>query len=125
QEFMLTAYRRLRQQKPEWLSSYMVTYVLTELKRAGRTDDEEKLYREAVAAADRATPLREALSLAATRGDGDTALALFDRIAKLPPAGRNAPPVIAQTPTYLSSLMLKRAEAKAHTDLLRIFETYL
>src|SRR5205823_6690001 len=27
QEFMLTAYRRLRQQKPEWLSSYMVTYV--------------------------------------------------------------------------------------------------
>ncbi|HEY1377965.1 MAG TPA: DUF1583 domain-containing protein, partial [Gemmataceae bacterium] len=124
-EQVLTAYRRLKQQKPEWLTQQVVTNVLTELKRAGRKDEEATVYREAVTAAQQPAALQEALRLAAERGDTDGALAVFDRIAKLPPASRTAQSIVRTTPESLARLMAKRAEAKGHADLIRIFDAYL
>ena len=47
---VLASYDRLRRQKPQWLTSSVLLNVLTELKRARRPKDEERVYKQAVEA---------------------------------------------------------------------------
>ncbi|MCI0361269.1 MAG: tetratricopeptide repeat protein, partial [Planctomycetaceae bacterium] len=64
-------------------STYFRQYVTAELVRAGRKEDEEKLYRQVVSASDTTAQIVDAFSMAARRGDLPTATALLDRFAKL------------------------------------------
>jgi len=45
--------------------------------------------------------------------------------AKLPPTGRGNAPRTREAVTALAQIMRPRADAKAHADLLKVFETYL
>jgi tetratricopeptide (TPR) repeat protein len=123
---VLQAYRRLKQQKPDWLTSTVVTNVLTELKRAGRKDDEASVYADAVNAAQRPAVMQQVLALAAERGDTKTALEMFDRLEKLPTSiGRSSQVQARQAVDALSKLVQKRADAKAHSEVTQVFDTYL
>src|SRR5262249_60265200 len=59
---VLASYDRLRRQKPEWLTSSALTNVLTELKRARRVRDEERVYRGAVEAANQVAVVLQVLA---------------------------------------------------------------
>jgi tetratricopeptide (TPR) repeat protein len=128
---MLARFRRLRQQKPEWLTTTVLTNVLTELKRARRSKEEEQVYRAAVAAiasATQAANVLQVLNVAGARGDLETALKLFDKLDKLQGANKRAlsgPWVARQATNPLTEVMKHRADAKAHAELPRILNAYL
>jgi tetratricopeptide (TPR) repeat protein len=122
---VVAAFRRVRQQKPEWVTTPILTNVLKELKRAKRPDDGDAIYKEVLAAAVKPEQIQQVLSLSAERGDVDGALVLFDRLGKLPPTARNNAPRTRDAVQSLSLIMRPRAEAKAHADLIKVFETYL
>src|SRR5262249_26842926 len=126
QELMLTCYRSLRQRRPEWLTQAVVSNVSMELKRAKRTKDDEQIYKEAVEAATQEEAVQNVLYLAATRGDVNGFMTLFDKLEKL--LSKRA----SSTPYYNQDLsgpfgqaMKNRADAKAHADILRLADRYL
>ncbi len=83
---VVAGFQTLRKEKPQWLTTDVLTNVLTELKRAKRTKEEEQVYRDAVATASAGGQpglLRQVLFVAAKRGDLDTVLGFFDRLNKL------------------------------------------
>src|SRR6185437_326860 len=83
---VLAGFHRLRKEKPQWLTTDVLNNVLTELKRAKRTKDEERTYREVVATASASGQVglvQQILSVAADRGDLETVLRFFDRLDKL------------------------------------------
>ncbi|MCI0457302.1 MAG: tetratricopeptide repeat protein, partial [Gemmataceae bacterium] len=126
-EQVLASYRRLRQQKPEWLTTAVINNVLKELKRAKRTEDEARVYREALAAAQQLGPVRQVLLVAGERGDVAGALQLFERLEKLQGGAKIG---WGSVPTRdaadsLARVMKTRAEAKAHAEMLRLYDAYL
>jgi tetratricopeptide (TPR) repeat protein len=121
----------LRKEKPQWLTTDVLNNVLTELKRAKRSGDEERIYREVVTAASesgRVGQVQQALNVAAQRGDVDTVVRFFERLEKLqgnaPRAVGGVPP-IRQATSALTEAMRARADAKAYGEVPRLFETYL
>src|SRR5207245_2647507 len=65
---LLGCYRKLKQLKPEWVTSaYVTPVVMTELKRAKREDEEKTLYREMQSAATTSDKIREVIGVAADR----------------------------------------------------------
>ncbi|HTK76315.1 MAG TPA: tetratricopeptide repeat protein, partial [Gemmataceae bacterium] len=122
---VVAAFRRVKQQKPEWVTTPILTNVLKELKRAKRPDEGDAIYKEVLAAAVKPEQIQQVLSLSAERGDVDGALVLFDRLGKLPPTGRNNVPRTRDAVGAFAQIMRPRADAKAHADLIRVFESYL
>jgi hypothetical protein len=83
-EHMLACYRSLRKRNPAQALVYGgLTNVLLELKRAGRKDAEEELFREAVASANTPYEVYLMLSQAGQRGETATVMDLFQRLQTL------------------------------------------
>src|SRR5262249_48226483 len=96
------------------------------LKRAKRTAEEEKLYREAADAV-RPETIGSVLALAADRNDLDTLLKMFDKLELLDagkPSGRQAS-AFQGVSHSLALAMHKRAEAKAMADVPRLLDRYV
>ena len=70
-DHVLASHRALRQQRPELVGTQVLRNVATELKRAKRNEEGDRLYREAVAGAERQDQIAGVFGLAAERGDVD------------------------------------------------------
>lgn len=81
-EQLLTSYDDLRKRRPEMAQTTILQGVQTELKRAKREADADKLYREAVDTADRPEELTAALTLAGQRGDAEAIRTLSDKLER-------------------------------------------
>jgi len=128
-EQLMTCYRSLRQQRPELLSAQFIQNVAAELKRAKRTADGDRLYREAVDSAQQLGQIAGVLGLAADRGDIDSLLSLSDRYDRLqtsPGTGYYAGNFYFQgTAQAISQGMNVRARSKAYDDVFRLLDSYL
>ena len=131
-DHIVACYRALWQNRPELVidrGSALVDNVIRELQVAGRTDEAEAIFQTIVAAADRPETRRVALHLAASRGDCDTTLKVFDMFAaeQLTRAGRSpfASAESVQAAASLAELMAQRAAEKQFGDVLRIWQRYL
>ena len=82
-ENVLACYRSLKTRRPELVQAQILQHVFKELKRAKRVEQEEKLYREAIAGATQLAQIAGVFSLAAERGDVEGLLQLFDRFERL------------------------------------------
>ena len=89
-DHILACYDALRLSRPDLVGPTTALSVVNELKRAKRTDDENRLYREALAATERPQQIVTAIYLATWRGDVDALLSLCERYERLQsePAGR-------------------------------------
>jgi tetratricopeptide (TPR) repeat protein len=126
-ELMLNCFRKLRQQKPDWLGMFLVQNVVKELKRAKRPE-EDQIYRDTLSAANTPVAVTEALGVAAERGDVETVLTLFGKLEKLqgPPAKAGTYRVpTREAASSLAQAMGKRAEAKAYADVTKLLDLYL
>ncbi|HEV3167805.1 MAG TPA: tetratricopeptide repeat protein, partial [Isosphaeraceae bacterium] len=135
-DHVLTTFRDLKRRKPEWVTSPTLSSVATELKRAKRTDLEDQFYRDAIDAASDADSAANVMRLAAERGDVENVIKLFDAYERLRGnralsgnfayvfyGGFYAPP---SNPTdSLARAMCARADAKSHTDVLRLLDRYM
>jgi hypothetical protein len=133
-EQVLTCYRSVAQKHPEWLTDGprgglgVVKNVLEELKRAGHTDEADKIYRDVVATAGTWDSRVTALQLAAARSDFETALALFDALSQRATSDTiPAPAAWAESETIdaMTQMMSKRGEAGAHDDVLLLLDRCL
>jgi tetratricopeptide (TPR) repeat protein len=124
---LLTAFETLRKLRPEWTQSSMFSVVAGALKRAKKTEQEERFYRDVMATAADAESLASVLAFAAERNVGvDEILTLFDRYRKA--AGHHGAVITAMTESGsdpLVAAMCARADAKAPADVLRIVDHYL
>ncbi len=126
----LACYRALRARRPELAQTQILYIMFTELRRAKRTDDEEKLYRESIASATQIGQLAGAFGLAAEKGDVESLLWLCDRYERLQSAhGQQyfytGPFYFAGPDAALMQCMTHRADAKAHDDVLKILDHQL
>src|SRR5438445_13414815 len=103
-DLVLSAYNRLRKQKPEWLTTLVVNNVLTKNKRPKRTAEENRIYKEAVDSASTIESVNEVLEVAATRGDLDGALKLFAKLEQLQGPGSQVGPGMMPTRQAAQSL---------------------
>ncbi|HEY2251920.1 MAG TPA: hypothetical protein VGH74_12700, partial [Planctomycetaceae bacterium] len=132
-DHMLHCYKSLKQKRPELAGgdvygNQVANAVLTELKRAQRTDEESAIYREVMAAVDRPESRQMALQLATNRGDYEAAMALVEKIMEeqLAQKSRSQPNYyrgVASDP--LMHLMANRAENGDYPGVLKLFERYL
>jgi predicted Zn-dependent protease len=129
-DHVMVCYRALRARRPELAQTQVLHVVFTELKRAKRTDEENKLYRESI---DRATQIAElagVFALAAEKGDVDALLLLCDRYERLQSAhGQQyyytGSFYFAGPGAAVSQCMTGRADSKAHSDVLKILDHQL
>ncbi len=128
-EQLMTCYRSLRQQRPELVNAQFVQIMAAELKRAKRTADGDRLYREAVDSAQQLGQIAGVLGLAAERGDVDSLLGLadrYDRLQTAPGTGYLAGNFYFQgVAQSISQGMNVRARAKAYDDVFRLLDSYL
>ncbi|HVX15288.1 MAG TPA: DUF1583 domain-containing protein [Pirellulales bacterium] len=131
-ERMLTAYHTLRQKRPELFSqganfALVANNVITELRRAKRTDEERQVYRELLADANQATAISSLLALTAQRGDLDGTLELLGKLSKQS-GGRSSAVTLqnyaSTVARALCELMSERADAKQHADIARLYDRY-
>src|SRR5262249_25596143 len=97
------------------------------LKRAKRNQEEEQLYKDAIAAANRSETLQQVLNLAGMRGDVEGMLKLLDKLEQLP-SQRSAfsrGHGLEGTAYAISQAMAKRAQDKSLADVPQLFERYL
>ena len=127
----LVCYRALRARRPELAESQILQIMFTELKRAKRTDEEEKLYRESIGGATKIGQLAGVFGLAAEKGDVESLLLLCDRYERLQ-SGRGGQQYFYTGSFYfagpaaaLTQCMTARAAAKAHDDVLKILDHQL
>ena len=123
----LVCYRALRARRPELAQTQILQIVFTELRRAKRTDEEEKLYRESIAGATQIGQLAGVFGLAAEKGDVESLLLLCDRFERLQSArGQQyfytGSFYFAGPAAALIQCMTHRADAKAHDDVLKILD---
>jgi tetratricopeptide (TPR) repeat protein len=127
-EQLLSAYRKLRQLKPDWAPSAVST-VMTELKRAGRDAEEKAIYQEMLKEAIVISRVQSGLTVASERNDLETYFELFARLDKLqPPAKTTA--MLPQLPTRqsgwsLTTLMGKRSDDKKFDDVRKVLDLFL
>lgn len=134
-ELTLTCLRSLLERRPEMLlgdgtaSRQILAVELSRLTQTHHVDEADRIVRAIVDAADRLEWRGIAMSLAATRGDVDTTLALFEKVAGEMLAG----PARRQTTNPLgfslavgglTDLLSQRMAADAQDDAFRIFEAY-
>ncbi|WP_165071895.1 DUF1583 domain-containing protein [Paludisphaera rhizosphaerae] len=102
-EHLLACYENLRRRRPELVDSVVLGAVTTELKRAKREADGDRIFRETVASAENAEQLSMALALAGQRADVETIRALSDKYERLGPK--------TQQPAYMAPPASARARA--------------
>ncbi|HZV06513.1 MAG TPA: tetratricopeptide repeat protein, partial [Gemmataceae bacterium] len=131
-DVVMAAFQRLRKEKPQWLTSDVLSNVLTELKRARRSKDEEQIYRDAVTTAQSSGQLvivQNILTVAAERGDQETVLKCFERVERLQGGGnprlRFGATPLRQAAEALGETMRACADAKNHETLPRLYRAYL
>ncbi|HTU93977.1 MAG TPA: tetratricopeptide repeat protein, partial [Gemmataceae bacterium] len=130
-DLVLASFQRLRKEKPQWLTSEVLTNVLTELKRGRRAKDEEQVYRDAAASALGSGQLflvQNVLTIAAERGDQETVLKCFERVERLQGGARRTQygnPPLRQAAHALGETMRACADAKNHDALPRLYRAYL
>src|SRR5205085_192961 len=133
-DHMLNCYKSLRLKRPELAAGSMMYgtqvagAVMTELKRAQRTEEETAIYREVLTAADRPDSRGLALQLATSRGDYDTAVALVEKIMDEQLAQASRPRLGyygGVTTDPLMHLMANRAEEGTYPEVMKLFERYL
>ena len=129
-DHVMVCYRALRARRPELAQTQVLHVVFTELKRAKRTDEENKLYRESIDGATQIGQIAGAFVLAAEKGDVDALLLLCDRYERLQSArGQQyyytGSFYFAGPATALSQCMTLRADSKAHNDVLKILDHQL
>jgi tetratricopeptide (TPR) repeat protein len=128
-EHMLACYRALHQRRPELVNGSIVQNVVVELKRAKRTEEGDRIYRDAVEGAEQLGQVAAVFTLAAQRGDVDALLRLlekFDRLQTGPSTTYMSGSFYFRGPgTALSQGMSVRAGAKAYGDVLRMLDHYL
>ena len=129
-DHVMACFRSLRARRPELAQAQILQNVFKELKRAKRTEDEERLYRESIDGATQIGQLAGVFGLAAERGDVDGLLSLCDRYERLQ-SGRGQQyyytgsfyfqgPAVA-----IGQCMTQRADRKAHDDVLKILDHQL
>src|SRR5207247_7085970 len=122
-------FTKLKRTKPDWVNHGATESVMTELKRAKRTDQEEAIYREMVKEAVTIDKILAALRLASNRKDVDTAVALFARLDQLQGPAKTVA-ALAQLPTRqatatLEYLVAHLADDKRLADALKVFDLTL
>jgi tetratricopeptide (TPR) repeat protein len=123
---VLDAYRGLRGRRPEWLTPTIVTNVTAELRRAKRTDEQARVIREAVEAANQVEAIVAILAAVGTDGSVEDALQLFEKADRLQTNWRRYGSLqMRQAAEALAQSMNARATAKAHADVLRFLDAYL
>ena len=75
----MVCYQALRARRPDLAGAVLLINISDELKRAGRSDQEERFYRDAVAGSTRLGQIVGTLVLAARRGDAAGLSLLFER----------------------------------------------
>lgn len=125
----MTCFRKLKQVKPEWVTSQVTKAVLTELKRAGKGDEEKAVYEELLKEANTVARVQAALAVAAERKDLDTALDLLAKLERLQPPVKTTA-TLNQLPTRLAystltQLMFKLADDKKLPDVRKVADSYL
>ncbi len=126
-EHLLTCYRSLRTRRPELAQAQVLQTVAAELKRAGRVDDAEAFYREAVGGATQLGQIASVFGMAAQRGDVEALIQLSDRYDRLQTGRGNA---YYSTGTFyfggpadaIGQAMSFRAGMKAYDDVLRLLD---
>ena len=125
-DLVLEAYRGLRSRRPEWLTPTVVTNVTAELRRAKRTEEQARVIREAVEAANQVDAIVAILPAVGTDGSVEDALKLFEKVDRLQNNWRRYGFLqMRQTAEALVQAMNARATAKAYPDVLRLFNAYL
>ena len=131
-EQVLGCYREVRRKRPEILTSYgyggaALNNVLAELKRAKRTDEELRLYREAVGAAEQQADISTMMQLAAARDDFEGLGELWERFERAgeKQKGTAYNPYVQPPTNTLAQAMGALADSKAYADVLKLFDRYL
>ena len=123
----MSCFRSLRARRPELAQAQLLQIVFTELKRAKRTEEEEQLYRESIDGATQIGQLAGVFGLAADRGDVNAC----SRSATVTSGCRAAAARNISTPAHsifrarsgaIVQCMTRRADLKAHDDVLRILD---
>jgi len=135
-EHVLKCFREIDEEQT--LANYgqnLIEIVCSELKRAGRTDEAERMLTEQFESA--RTPIQIAMALtgAIQRNDFEKSLELLDRLALVRPQdqhGSTNPTTYAQyvlsqgyESHVLGQLMSRRAQKQALTDVLAVWDRYL
>ena len=126
-EHVLSCYKSLRTRRPEMAQAQILQNVATELKRARRTDDVERFYREAIAGATQLAQIAGVFGLAAERGDVEALIQLSDRYERLQTGSGNAyyytgTFYFAGSSASMAQGMSVRAGEKAYEDVLRLLD---
>jgi tetratricopeptide (TPR) repeat protein len=131
-DHVLASYRELWKNRPEMLfagGSSIVDNVVLQLEIAGRNADADAIFLEIVEGAHRPESRRIALELAASRGNVDAALKVFDKIAAEQLSGPGRSPTSAADAALaaaaLAQLMALRATEHEYAEVLRIWQRYL
>jgi tetratricopeptide (TPR) repeat protein len=125
----LASFRKLKQIKPDWATSAVTTALLTELRRAKRSDEEKAVYRGIVEEANTLSKVSAALPVAADRKDVETCVELFGRLERLQPPVKNASG-LGQLPSRQAhytfvTLMGRLAEEKRLAEARKVLDLYL
>ncbi len=126
---LMKAFAKLKQLKPDWATGNLAQTILTELKRAGRTDEGNAVYKAMLKDAQVVSKVQAAMTVSAQRNDLEGTLELFGRLEKLQPPVKTSA-TLAQLPTRqvhntLAVLMGKRADDKRFEDVRNVLEHYL
>jgi hypothetical protein len=127
---LLTAYQALKTRRPDLANGEVLINLTTEIKRAKRTDDAQKVYDDASASAIQLPQIAGVIDLAGERGDVAALLLLCERLNRLN-TGRNG--VFFYTGSYyfngpsaaLSKGMAVAATAKRYDQVLELLDATL
>jgi predicted Zn-dependent protease len=126
-DHVLACYQALRTRRPELAQAQILQNISEELKRAKRTEDSDRFYRDALANSQQFAQVAGAFTLAARRGDVEGLCQLLDRFERLQ-SGRNSSYYytgsyyFAGPGTALSEGMSVCAGRKAYDDVLKILD---
>ena len=126
-DHVVACFHALQGRRPELAQAEILQNVADELKRAGRSEEETRFYREVVAGATQIGQVASALDMAAARGDVNNLIELTRRYDRLQ-AGRSTFTFVTGsfrflgTGLSLSQGMSVYADRKAYGDLLRLLD---
>ena len=119
-DHIVASYEILRQRRPDLIGPVTLMSVITELKRANRTDEETRLYREAIATNQQPAQLIAAIYIAASEGDIETLIPLCEKYERVM---SNQQVVYYAGPLHsLGQAMGQRSETKGYADILRMLD---
>ncbi len=125
---VVSAYQGLRRRRPDWIQGTVLTSVIAELKRAKRTEEENRIYREALDSVNDAAGVATLLLVAGERGDIDGVIALSDKSERLQTGGGGLVNYYYNPSGNAYSMirgMIVRAQAKGYADIPKLIDYHL